>query len=90
VVLARGNDIVTKRRGPTGSDSLAAIACGAAGIVIAALPHFIAWSRVDRLDRVSSIDDRFYPEVASQAYFNHPKRVADLVRVSGSPTLHRS
>ena len=72
------------------ADSLAGMICVVAGVLIAALPHFIALARTGRPYYVASIDDRFYLAVASQSYFNHPLRVADPVFVSGGLSVYRS
>ncbi len=72
------------------SNRLAAIACVAAGILIAALPHFAGWTLTGRPYYVATIDDRFYLAIASQAYFNHPGRIADPVFVAGGTSLYRA
>jgi len=71
------------------NDTLAAIACIAAGVLMAALPHFIAWAKTGRPDYVASVDDRYYLALGSQAYFNHPCMVADPVRAVGGASMHR-
>ena len=71
------------------NDWLAAIACIAAGVLIATLPHFIAWTRIGRPYYVASPDDRFYLAIASQAFFNHPFTIADPIFVGKQPTVFR-
>ena len=71
------------------NDWLAAIACVAAGVSLAALPHFLAWARTGRLDYVSSTDEWYYLAVGSQAYFNHPGNLADPVMIGEAPNIYR-
>jgi hypothetical protein len=68
---------------------LAALTCVVAGIAIAALPHFLAWAQTGRLDYVSTVDDRYYLAVGSQAYFNHLTELADPVQVGDAPSVYR-
>ncbi len=71
------------------SDWLAAIACVSAGVLISALPHLSALARTGRPDWVSTDDERFYLAVGSQAYFNHPGKLADPVRAEDWPSIFR-
>ena len=71
------------------TDWLGGIACVAAGILIAALPHFIAWSRTGRPDYVATADDRYYLAIGSQALFNHPSSLADPVKPEGGVSQFR-
>ncbi len=68
---------------------LAAVVCIAAGISISALPHFLAWEKTGRPDFVSTDDDQYYLAVGSQAYFNHPTRLADPVHVDVGPNVYK-
>jgi hypothetical protein len=70
-------------------DWLAGLTCVAAGILIAALPHFIAWMKTGRPDHVVNADDRFYLAIGSQAYFNHPCFLSDPVLAVGGPCIFR-
>jgi hypothetical protein len=70
-------------------DWLAAAACAAVGLAVAALPHFLAWAKTGRPDYVSTVDDRYYLALGSQAYFNHPGRLSDPVGVADAPSVYR-
>ena len=72
------------------TDWLAGTFCVAAGVLIAALPHFIALAKIGRPYYVASVDDRYYLAIASQAYFNHIGRVADPIFVAGGLGVYRS
>ena len=71
------------------TDGIAALTCVAAGVLIAALPHLIAWTKTGRLDHVSNDDERYYLAIGSQAYFNHPYFITDPVLAAESPTVYR-
>jgi hypothetical protein len=71
------------------TDGVAAFTCVAAGVLIAALPHLIAWTKTGRMDHVSNDDERYYLAIGSQAYFNHPCFITDPVLVAESPTAYR-
>jgi hypothetical protein len=74
----------------TTNNWLAALVCAAAGVSIATLPHFLAWATTGRPDYVSTSDERYYLAVASQAYFNHPGKLADPVFAGEAPNLYRA
>ena len=72
------------------TDWLAASACVAAGVLISAMPHLIALTITGRPFYVSTVDERYYLAVASQAYFNHPGTLADPVLAEGGANIYRS
>jgi hypothetical protein len=72
------------------TDALAGLTCVAAGILISALPHFIAWTKTGRPDYVASLlDDRYYLAIGGQAYFDHPCCLTDPSQTVESPVAHR-
>jgi hypothetical protein len=71
------------------SDWLAGLACVSVGVLIAALPHFIAWTKTGHPDYVASFDDMYYLAIGSRAYFNHPCFLTDPVHASGGPSIYR-
>ena len=60
-----------------------------AGILIAALPHFIAWTKTGQPDYVLDADDRFYLALGSRAYFDHPSFLSDPSQTRESPVPYR-
>ena len=71
-------------------DALAALTCVVAGVLISALPHFIAWNMTGRPDYVASLlDERYYLAIGGQAYFNHPWFLTDPCQTVESRVAHR-
>ena len=67
-------------------DWSAAVACTATGVLMATLPHLIAWARTGRPEYVVGPDEMHYLAISSQAYFDHPGRLADPVRREYRPS----
>ncbi len=65
------------------------VLCMVVGLLIATLPHVFAWRSSGHADWVADHDDRYYLAVASQAYFDHPARLADPLRASDGPSLYK-
>ena len=63
------------------TDWLGALACVVAGILIAALPHFIAWTKTGQPDYVLDADDRFYLAPALARISITPASLAILPRL---------
>ena len=70
------------------NDWLVGLTCVSAGVLIAALPHLVAWTTTGRADYVSSFDDKYYLAIGSQAYFNHPWFLADPAQVTGGDNIY--
>jgi hypothetical protein len=71
------------------TDWLAGLTCVVAGVLIAALPHLIAWATTGRPDYVASLDDRHYLAIGGQAYFDHPSLLTDPCQTVESPVIYR-
>jgi hypothetical protein len=56
---------------------------------MSSLPHFVAWVHSGDPAWIADNDEIFYLAVASQAYFNHPERLTDPVRVGDGPSLYK-
>ena len=75
---------------PRKSDWIAASAIVVVGVLIATLPHLLAWSRVGDPTWISDNDDKFYLAVGGQAYDNHPTWLSDPVRsATDGPSLYK-
>jgi hypothetical protein len=70
-------------------DWIAAAVCIAVGVLMAALPHLLAWRETGDPAWVADHDERFYLAVGSQGYFNHPDRLSDPVRAGDGPSLYK-
>ena len=70
-------------------DLLSALACVGAGILLSVLPHLAWWREVGEPVWVADHDEVFYLQVGSQAYFNHPVRLADPVRAETGASIYK-
>ena len=72
------------------ADLSASLTCVVAGIMIAALPHMIAWTKTGRPDHVVNADDRYYLAIGSRTYCNHICFLTDPVQAAAAPNIYRA
>src|SRR4051794_24973127 len=78
---ARGSVLRLHGRWPA---ILGVAACGVLGVALSAWPHVAWWGRLGIPVWLAEYDDLCaYLAPASQAYFNHPARLTEAVRVEG-------
>jgi hypothetical protein len=71
------------------SDWFAALVSVTAGVSIAALPHILAWAKTGSPDFISTVDEKYYLAVASQAYSNHVGKLSDPVFAGAAVNVYR-